>query len=69
LRQILEIEPLRKRVHDRHADSVQAAGHLVGGVFELAAGMSTVSTTSAADRPSGIGSPGMPRPLSTTVIE
>ena len=35
----LEIEPLRQRVHDRDADAVQAAGHLVAVVVELAAGV------------------------------
>ena len=35
----LEIEPLRQRVHDRHADAVQTARHLVGAVLELAAGV------------------------------
>ena len=35
----LELEPLRQRVDDRHADAVQAAGDLVGGVLELAAGV------------------------------
>jgi hypothetical protein len=34
-----QIETLRQRVHDRHADAVQAAGDLVGRVLELAAGM------------------------------
>jgi hypothetical protein len=35
----LELEPLRQRVHHRHADAVQAPGNLVGGVLELAAGV------------------------------
>ena len=35
----LELEPLRQRVDDRHADAVQAAGDLVGRVLELAAGV------------------------------
>ena len=35
----LEIERLRQRVHDRHADAVQAARHLVAVVVELAAGV------------------------------
>ena len=35
----LEIEPLRQRVDDRDADAVQAAGHLVAVVVELAAGV------------------------------
>ena len=35
----LEIEPLRQRVDDRHADAVQAARNLVGAVVELAAGV------------------------------
>ena len=35
----LELEPLRQRVDDRDADAVQAAGDLVGGVLELAAGV------------------------------
>ena len=34
-----EVEPLRQRVDDRHADAVQAAGHLVAVVVELAAGV------------------------------
>ena len=34
-----QIEPLRQRVDDRHADAVQAARHLVGAVVELAAGV------------------------------
>ena len=35
----LEVEPLRQRVDHRHADAVQAAGHLVAAVVELAAGV------------------------------
>ena len=35
----LEVEPLGQRVDDRHADAVQAAGHLVAVVVELAAGV------------------------------
>ena len=35
----LEVEPLGQRVDDRHADTVQAAGHLVAVVVELAAGV------------------------------
>ena len=34
-----EVEVLRQRVDDRHADAVQAAGHLVAVVVELAAGV------------------------------
>ena len=34
-----QVEPLRQRVHDRHADAVQAARNLVGVVVELAAGV------------------------------
>ena len=34
-----EVERLRQRVDDRHADAVQAAGHLVAVVVELAAGV------------------------------
>ncbi len=33
------LHPLRQRVHHRRADAVQAAGHLVGVLVELAAGM------------------------------
>src|SRR5262249_50890094 len=33
----LELEPLGERVHDRHADAVEAARDLVGAVVELAA--------------------------------
>ena len=35
----LEVEPARQRVHDRHADAVQAAGDLVALAAELAAGV------------------------------
>ena len=35
----LEVELLRERVDDRHADAVQTAGHLVAVVVELAAGV------------------------------
>src|SRR5207247_10457716 len=35
----LDLEPLAERVHDGDADTVQAAGDLVGGVLELAAGV------------------------------
>ena len=35
----LELEPARQRVHDRHADAVQAAGDLVALAAELAAGV------------------------------
>src|SRR5215813_6357821 len=35
----LELEPLAERVHHRDPDAVQTAGHLVGGVLELAAGV------------------------------
>ena len=35
----LEIERFRQRVDDRDADAVQAAGHLVAVVVELAAGV------------------------------
>src|SRR5918997_1517563 len=35
----LELEPLRERVHYRGADAVQAAGDLVTGTVELAAGV------------------------------
>ena len=35
----LDVEPLGQRVHDRHADAVQAARHLVAVVVELAAGV------------------------------
>ena len=35
----LELERLRQRVHDRHADAVQTAGDLVAVVVELAAGV------------------------------
>ena len=35
----LQIEALRQRVDDRHADAVQAAGNLVAAVVELAAGV------------------------------
>ncbi len=34
-----ELEPARQRIDDRHADAVQPAGHLVGILVELAAGM------------------------------
>ena len=66
----LEVEPLRQRVDDRHADAVQAAGHLVAVVVELAAGVQhgqhDLGRRLAAARAR---STGMPRPLSTTVIE
>ena len=35
----LELQPGRQRVDDGHADAVQAAGHLVAVVVELAAGV------------------------------
>ena len=35
----LELEPLGQGIDDRHADAVQTAGHLVGVVLELAAGV------------------------------
>ncbi len=35
----VELEPLLKRVDDRDADAVQAAGDLVAGAAELAAGV------------------------------
>jgi hypothetical protein len=35
----VELEPLRQRVDDGHADAVQAAGHLVASAPELAAGV------------------------------
>ena len=35
----VELEPLGERVDDRDADAVQAAGHLVAGAAELAAGV------------------------------
>ena len=35
----LHLERLGEGVHDRHADAVQAAGHLVGALVELAAGV------------------------------
>ena len=35
----LDLEPARQRVHDRHADAVQAAGDLVALAAELAAGV------------------------------
>jgi hypothetical protein len=35
----LDVEPLRERIDDGHADSVQAAGHLVGVVVELTSGV------------------------------
>ena len=35
----LELQPVRQRVDDRHADAVQPAGNLVAVVVELAAGM------------------------------
>ena len=44
----LEDEPGRQGVHDRHADSVQATGHLVADPPNLPPACRTVSTTSAA---------------------
>src|SRR5262249_10357709 len=35
----LDFEPFAQRVDDRYADAVQTAGHLVGRVLELAAGV------------------------------
>jgi hypothetical protein len=65
----LQVEALGERVDDRDADPVQAARDLVpAAVPELAAGVQTVSTTSAAGRCSfSIVSTGMPRPSSSTV--
>ena len=33
----LQLEPFRERIDDRYADTVEAAGNLVGGMLELAA--------------------------------
>ena len=64
----LEIERLRQRVDDGDADAVQAAGHLVAVVVELAAGVKHGQDDFR--RPTcrcRVRSTGMPRPLSTTV--
>ena len=66
----LEIETLRERIDDRHADAVQTTRHLVAVVVELAAGVQHREHDLGRRAPAFVHDPtGMPRPLSTTVTE
>ena len=67
----LDVEVLGKRVDHRHADAVEAAGHLVAAALaELAAGVENGQHDLDRGRFSfSMTATGIPRPLSTTVTE
>jgi hypothetical protein len=69
----LDVELLRERVDAAHAHAVQAAGDLVGGGVELAAGVQLgehhLHGRHLSPLAASIMSTGMPRPSSTTVME
>jgi len=72
----LNLEPLRKRVDGRNADSVQSGSHLVAAAAEFASGMEDshhhfqgIHRLTAALFCVGCGPIGIPRPLSRTVTE